>query len=182
MARQALWLQAIERRLAATSAALAAMKGVKMCGLTEGLLKNLHQLRIDEMRIARKFRVLLIWNLAFGEAGSTRYHVMMLTANSMARTRDCSRPDFCSLLDPGEAQRQSYYTRCLENLHFPFALCSPAAALGLAGHVACHFHGCRRELRPHPGLPRCRTSPGFAGGAAGYDAFPEVHELHKGNC
>ena len=67
MARQALWLQAIERRLAATSAALAAMKGVKMCGLTDSLLENLHQLRIDEMRIARKFRILLIWNLAFGE-------------------------------------------------------------------------------------------------------------------
>jgi ATP-binding cassette, subfamily C (CFTR/MRP), member 1 len=67
MARQALWLQAIERRIGATSAALAAMKGVKMCGLTDSLLKNLHQLRVDEMRIARKFRLLLIWNLAFGE-------------------------------------------------------------------------------------------------------------------
>ncbi|KAF2177348.1 hypothetical protein K469DRAFT_755155 [Zopfia rhizophila CBS 207.26] len=65
IARQALWLQAIERRIGATSTMLAAMKGVKMCGLTDSLLQNLHQLRVDEMRIAKKFRALLIWNLAF---------------------------------------------------------------------------------------------------------------------
>ncbi|KAF2186291.1 canalicular multispecific organic anion transporter 1 [Zopfia rhizophila CBS 207.26] len=65
MQRQALWLEAIERRIAATTAMLGSMKGVKMCGLTDVLRDDLQQLRIDELEISKKFRKLLIWTMGF---------------------------------------------------------------------------------------------------------------------
>jgi len=67
MQRQAYWLEAIERRIAATSAMLDSMKGVKMGGLTEVLRSDLQQLRIDELNISKKFRKLLIWTMGFCE-------------------------------------------------------------------------------------------------------------------
>jgi ATP-binding cassette, subfamily C (CFTR/MRP), member 1 len=66
MSRQALWLEAIEKRISATSAMLASMKGIKMCGLKDILLTNLQKLREDELNISKKFRKLLIWNMVFG--------------------------------------------------------------------------------------------------------------------
>lgn len=65
--RQAMWLQAIEKRISATSAMLAAMKGIKMSGLKQTLFDNLQHLRVEELRISKKFRKLLIWNMAFGK-------------------------------------------------------------------------------------------------------------------
>ncbi|KAF1848738.1 P-loop containing nucleoside triphosphate hydrolase protein [Cucurbitaria berberidis CBS 394.84] len=65
MQRQALWLEAIERRIAATNAMLNSMKGVKMCGLTDVLRDDLQQLRVDELNISKKFRKLLIWTMGF---------------------------------------------------------------------------------------------------------------------
>ncbi|KAM5475001.1 hypothetical protein MauCBS54593_001472 [Microsporum audouinii] len=65
MAHQASWLEAIERRISATSVMLGSMKGVKMCGLKEVLLTNLHNLRLEELNISKKFRKLLIWNMGF---------------------------------------------------------------------------------------------------------------------
>jgi ATP-binding cassette subfamily C (CFTR/MRP) protein 1 len=65
MSRQALWLKAIERRITATTAMLGAMKGVKMCGLTDILSKTLQDLRVSELRISKKFRKILVWNMAF---------------------------------------------------------------------------------------------------------------------
>lgn len=67
MSRQAMWLEAIEKRITATTAMLGAMKGVKISGLTDTLLGNLQKLRVDELRISKKFRKLLIWNLAFSK-------------------------------------------------------------------------------------------------------------------
>jgi ATP-binding cassette subfamily C (CFTR/MRP) protein 1 len=63
MQRQALWLEAIERRIAATAAMLNSMKGVKMCGLTDVLRSDLQRLRVDELDISKKFRKLLIWTM-----------------------------------------------------------------------------------------------------------------------
>jgi ATP-binding cassette subfamily C (CFTR/MRP) protein 1 len=68
MTRQALWLEGIERRIAATNAMLNSMKGVKMGGLTEVLRDDLQQLRIDELNISKKFRKLLIWTMGFCES------------------------------------------------------------------------------------------------------------------
>lgn len=70
MQRQALWLEGIERRIAATSAMLSSMKGVKMGGLTEVLREDLHKLRIDELNISKKFRKLLIWTMGFSKPSS----------------------------------------------------------------------------------------------------------------
>ena len=65
MQRQALWLEGIERRIAATNAMLNSMKGVKMGGLTDVLREDLQQLRVDELNISKKFRKLLIWTMGF---------------------------------------------------------------------------------------------------------------------
>ncbi|KAL3480238.1 P-loop containing nucleoside triphosphate hydrolase protein [Aspergillus californicus] len=65
VARQAMWLEAIERRISATSSMLGSIKGIKMLGLQSSLMKCVHSLRIDELAISRKFRKLLVWNMAF---------------------------------------------------------------------------------------------------------------------
>ena len=70
MARQALWLEAIERRVAVTSAMLGSMKGVKMCGLTNQLLTRIQDMRLEELHISEKFRKLLIWNMGLGKRAS----------------------------------------------------------------------------------------------------------------
>lgn len=67
MSRQAMWLEAIEKRISATSAMLGAMKGIKMSGLKQTLFDNLQNLRIEELNISKKFRKLLIWNMTFGK-------------------------------------------------------------------------------------------------------------------
>lgn len=67
MQRQALWLEGIERRIAATSAMLSSIKGVKMGGLTEVLRQDLHKLRIEELDISKKYRKLLIWTMGFSK-------------------------------------------------------------------------------------------------------------------
>jgi len=67
MSRQTMWLEAIEKRITATTAMLGAMKGVKISGLTDTLLRNLQDLRVEELRISKKFRKLLIWNMAFSK-------------------------------------------------------------------------------------------------------------------
>jgi ATP-binding cassette subfamily C (CFTR/MRP) protein 1 len=73
MSRQAMWLEAIERRIAATTSMLSAMKGVKMCGLTEVLSKTILDLRTEELTISKKFRKLLIWNMAFSKL--SHFHI-----------------------------------------------------------------------------------------------------------
>jgi ATP-binding cassette, subfamily C (CFTR/MRP), member 1 len=67
MKRQELWLKAIEKRIAATTAMLSSIKGVKMCGLTEVLRANIHDLRMRELEISKGFRKLLIFNMGFGK-------------------------------------------------------------------------------------------------------------------
>jgi ATP-binding cassette subfamily C (CFTR/MRP) protein 1 len=76
MTRQALWLEGIERRIAATNAMLNSMKGVKMGGLTEVLRDDLQQLRIDELNISKKFRKLLIWTMGFCESRAANISVI----------------------------------------------------------------------------------------------------------
>lgn len=63
--RQALWLEAIERRISATTKMLGSMKRIKMCGLTEILFGNLHSLRVQELEISKSFRRLLIGSMFF---------------------------------------------------------------------------------------------------------------------
>jgi ATP-binding cassette subfamily C (CFTR/MRP) protein 1 len=74
MQRQALWLEGIERRIAATNTMLNSMKGVKMGGLTEVLREDLQQLRVEELNISKKFRKLLIWTMGFCKFSSYYEH------------------------------------------------------------------------------------------------------------
>jgi ATP-binding cassette subfamily C (CFTR/MRP) protein 1 len=66
ISRQTLWLEAIERRISSTTAMLGSMKGIKMTGLKEILVKSIHGLRLEELTISKRFRRILIWNMAFG--------------------------------------------------------------------------------------------------------------------
>ncbi|KAK3360588.1 ABC transporter [Lasiosphaeria hispida] len=65
MSRQAMWLEAIEERISATSAMLSSIKGIKMCGLKDTLLDSLQKLRVKELHISKRFRRLIIWNMVF---------------------------------------------------------------------------------------------------------------------
>ncbi|KAK3311692.1 P-loop containing nucleoside triphosphate hydrolase protein [Chaetomium strumarium] len=94
MSRQAMWLEAIEKRISATSAMLASMKGVKMCGLQDTLLGSLQQLRIDELRISKRFRRLIIWNMVFAYFTQVFAPVLTFTVFSLrARGNDGSTLD-----------------------------------------------------------------------------------------
>lgn len=66
VARQAQWLEAIEKRISSTSGMLGSIKGVKMLGLQNSFMKFIHGLRISELDISKKFRTLLVYNMAFG--------------------------------------------------------------------------------------------------------------------
>lgn len=70
MSRQAMWLEAIERRISATSTMLASMKGIKMSGLKDTLLATMQKLRVEELEISKRFRRLIIWNMVFGTSFS----------------------------------------------------------------------------------------------------------------
>ena len=64
ISKQALWLRAMEKRISATTRTLSAMKSIKMCGLTQTVSEGLQSLRLDELEVSKKFRRLLIANLA----------------------------------------------------------------------------------------------------------------------
>ncbi|KAF7117581.1 hypothetical protein CNMCM5793_006633 [Aspergillus hiratsukae] len=66
MARQAVWLEAIERRISSTASMLGSMKGIKMLGLKSAIMKSVHGLRLEELDISKRFRRLLVWNMALG--------------------------------------------------------------------------------------------------------------------
>ncbi len=93
MKRQELWLKAIEKRIAATTAMLGSMKGVKMCGLMEILRANLHDLRVQELEISKGFRKLLIFNMGFG-----KHHARLVWENFLMRS-SFPLAHFCSDLD-----------------------------------------------------------------------------------
>ena len=65
--RQKRWLEAIEKRITATTTMLGAMKSVKLCGLSEPLSSSIQLLRVTELEISKAFRRLLIWALGFSK-------------------------------------------------------------------------------------------------------------------
>ncbi|CAG9989646.1 unnamed protein product [Clonostachys byssicola] len=83
MARQALWLEAIEARIAVTSQVLGAMKAVKMWGLTDALKARIQAMRVDELRISGKFRRLLIWNMGLAYFAPIIAPILTFTAYSI---------------------------------------------------------------------------------------------------
>lgn len=100
--RQAMWLEAIERRISATSTMLASMKGIKMCGLKQTLFDNLQKLRIEELQISKKFRKLLIWNMSFGKYSACLdrdVNGLLLIPHSLCHANLCANPHIRGLLD-----------------------------------------------------------------------------------
>ncbi|KAH6876442.1 P-loop containing nucleoside triphosphate hydrolase protein [Thelonectria olida] len=83
MARQAMWLEAIEKRIAVTSQMLGAMKGVKMCGLTDVLGTRIQAMRTEELHISGKFRRLLIWNMGLAYLAPIFAPILTFTAYSL---------------------------------------------------------------------------------------------------
>ena len=90
--RQARWLEAIERRISATAAMLGSMKRIKMCGLTDTILDNIHGLRIDELRISKGFRRLLIGNMFFAFTTPVIAPIVTFMTFSLMALRDGSAP------------------------------------------------------------------------------------------
>ena len=86
--RQALWLEAIERRIRATSTMLGSMKRVKMCGLTDTLAKSLHDLRKQELYISKDFRRLLIGSMFFAFATPVIAPVFTFTVFALLALRN----------------------------------------------------------------------------------------------
>ncbi|KAF9889189.1 hypothetical protein FE257_007502 [Aspergillus nanangensis] len=63
--RQSMWLEAIERRTLSTTSMLASIKEIKMLGLGTFFMTLVHKMRTDELDISKRFRTLLVWNMAF---------------------------------------------------------------------------------------------------------------------
>jgi len=63
---QAAWLDAIQNRTAATAKTLAAMKSVKLSGLSTPSFNILEQLREIEVTASRSLRTIILWTLVFG--------------------------------------------------------------------------------------------------------------------
>lgn len=59
------WIEAVQRRVAATASALANMKGVKMTGLAKIFDVELRNLRSSELRISRRYRGILSVSATF---------------------------------------------------------------------------------------------------------------------
>lgn len=54
------WIEMVQERLRSTTKMLGNIKAVKMLGLSDIMSKVIGQLRADEIRISRGFRVLLV--------------------------------------------------------------------------------------------------------------------------
>lgn len=88
MQSQAQWLEAIERRISATTTMLGSMKRVKMCALTEVFNSSLHGLRMEELSVSGRFRRLLIANLFFSFATQLIAPVLTFAVFSILALRD----------------------------------------------------------------------------------------------
>jgi hypothetical protein len=99
MSSQAAWLEAVERRISATSAMLASMKGIKMSGLKQTLFDNLQKLRAEELHISKRFRKLMIWTMAFCKYTFFVFYYLCQCAEqltSLCHASLCSNLHFCN--------------------------------------------------------------------------------------
>ncbi|KAM4067622.1 ABC transporter [Hirsutella rhossiliensis] len=65
-ARQVKWMQAAQSRIGATSKILSSIKTIKMRALTESVSSVVHDLRLEELMYAARFRILLVWTAGLG--------------------------------------------------------------------------------------------------------------------
>ena len=86
--RQALWLEAIERRISATTNVLSSMKRIKMCGLSATIFDILQSLRLEELRISKGFRRLLVGSIFFAFTTPVIAPVLTFTVFAIIALRD----------------------------------------------------------------------------------------------
>ncbi|KAL8695796.1 MAG: hypothetical protein Q9224_003154, partial [Gallowayella concinna] len=86
--RQGLWLVAIQTRISATATMLGSMKRIKMCGLSDTLFENIHDLRIQELDISRGFRRLLIGSMFFAFTTPVIAPVLTFTVFALVALRN----------------------------------------------------------------------------------------------
>lgn len=94
--RQRAWMQAIQKRIGATSSMLGVMKGIKMTGLSDRLFKVIQDFRVTEIMAARQFRMLQILTVAISFLPQTLSPVITFGAFSAIadaehQTLDASR-------------------------------------------------------------------------------------------
>ena len=86
--RQGLWLEAMEKRIGATSTMLGSMKRIKMCGLAEIFFESVHYLRLKELRVSKGFRRLLIGSMFFAFTTPVIAPVLTFTVFSLLALRN----------------------------------------------------------------------------------------------
>lgn len=70
---QAKWIQASQERVARTAATISSIKWIKLSGLTDSAFSVVRLLRVHELELSRRFRVLLMWVVAFCGCPCHRY-------------------------------------------------------------------------------------------------------------
>jgi len=61
---QRTWIKAVEKRVHQTSKVLQSLDSVFISGLADHATRIIQSLRVDELRVSRKFRLMLSWNVA----------------------------------------------------------------------------------------------------------------------
>jgi hypothetical protein len=90
--QQAAWIDASQKRVAATSHVLGSIKSLRLSGLNEYAFNFLEKLRIKELEVSRKFRLLLSIALMLCKLSNYGFLVLVrLTPASHLRSRHKSR-------------------------------------------------------------------------------------------
>jgi ATP-binding cassette subfamily C (CFTR/MRP) protein 1 len=66
--RQSTWVKAVQKRIAITSTVLRSMKSVKMMGLSDSMEELLQNERVNELKLAKPFRWLIVWLNVLGKS------------------------------------------------------------------------------------------------------------------
>lgn len=93
--RQTRWMQAAQLRIGAISSALSSIKAIKMRGLTRNMYSVIQDLRVQELKLASSFRMLLVWTAGLGYVPQfispvITFLVFILQARAKERSFDAS--------------------------------------------------------------------------------------------
>lgn len=116
---QAAWVKAVGRRIGVTSSILRSMKSVKLAGLATSMGELLQAERVHELKMALKFRWLMVITQAF--CTSYSHHSPLSEANWYQQV--CRRCCLLSWSLPLFRSKQSYEERHRFRLHKPSPLC-----------------------------------------------------------
>lgn len=154
VARQQLWLEAIEKRVSVTSQMLGAMKGVKMCGLTDVLRTRIQSMRDNELRISGKFRRLLIWNMGLGKLPHRNNESVQCTDQDYSVFCSDPRPylHICGLHLACTESGRWQYARHKPSFYISFPIRPAPRAIDFFRHVSFFIHGFNRLLLSYSSL------------------------------